>query len=288
MKVSPSLSIAQCVSLACLWEASAPKVGNVNRGADFEDMSFYDLVSSASAISEILSEAANRSLGENVLHCVEATRRVVSCNTNLGIVLLLAPLAMVQRGESLQHGLIQMLEKLEPQDCLNVYRAIELAKPGGMGKVKTGDVGENGTPPEDLIKAMGLARKRDLIAAQYCNGFQEVFEFVAKSFLELQDVGCGIIDSIVETQLRLMRDYPDSLIARKCGNEIAEQSALMAGDVLNSERNSPEYHDKLSALDFWLRSDGHRRNPGTTADLITAGLFVVLREGLLKTPFKFE
>jgi triphosphoribosyl-dephospho-CoA synthase len=79
-----------------------------------------------------------------------------------------------------------------------------------------------------------------------------------------------------------MSAFPDSLIARKCGAETAEHSAAWAGRVLDSGRPESEaYQEQLADLDFWLRTDGHRRNPGTTADLIAAGLFVALRDGLL-------
>ena len=37
-------------------------------------------------------------------------------------------------------------------------------------------------------------------------------------------------------------------------------------------------------FDAWLRADGHRRNPGTTADLIAASLFAAFRDGILPMP----
>ena len=82
-----------------------------------------------------------------------------------------------------------------------------------------------------------------------------------------------------------MQHYPDTLIARKCGADVAELAALRAAAVTESGQPGDEsYRAALSDLDFWLRSDGHRRNPGTTADFIAAGLFVLLRDGHLKGP----
>ena len=83
-----------------------------------------------------------------------------------------------------------------------------------------------------------------------------------------------------------MAEFPDSLIARKCGLLVAEQSQTMAQKAIDVMANGPEaFFNEVSNLDFWLRSDGHQRNPGTTADLIAAGLFVGLYNGDIEPPF---
>jgi triphosphoribosyl-dephospho-CoA synthase len=85
----------------------------------------------------------------------------------------------------------------------------------------------------------------------------------------------------------VLEAWPDSLIARKCGLPIAERASGLAHRVLKAGRPGDEaYYAELGELDFWMRSDGNRRNPGTTADLIAAGLFVVLREALIPPPFR--
>jgi triphosphoribosyl-dephospho-CoA synthase len=95
--------------------------------------------------------------------------------------------------------------------------------------------------------------------------------------------GWSLNDSIVHAHIRQLAAEADSLIARKCGQRVAEQSQAMAGGVLDSGSPGDEsYHSALADFDFWLRSDGHRRNPGTTADLVAAALFVLLREGRLE------
>ena len=94
----------------------------------------------------------------------------------------------------------------------------------------------------------------------------------------------SLTDRIVHTHVRLMSQFPDSLIARKCGPTIARESADRASAVLGAGQVADEaYHRALADLDFWLRSDHHRRNPGATADLIAAGLFAGLRDG--RIPF---
>ena len=87
--------------------------------------------------------------------------------------------------------------------------------------------------------------------------------------------------------LELLSEYPDSLIARRRGIEVAHKAAALARDVLAAgEPGNEAYEEALADFDFWLRADGHRRNPGTTADLIAAGLFAALREGKLLPPFR--
>ena len=98
------LSIGQCVSLACLLEVSAPKPGNVHRGADFEDMTYVDFAISAVAIAPAMENACRHGVGRTVREAIQATRAVIQTNTNLGTVLLLAPLAAVPRDAAAAAG----------------------------------------------------------------------------------------------------------------------------------------------------------------------------------------
>lgn len=280
----PQLSLGQCATLACLLEVSAPKPGNVHRGADFEDLSFTDFVASAVAIGPAVERAGDTRVGPAVLAAMEATQRVVSTNTNLGTLLLLSPLAAVARGNPLDVGIRDVLARLDANDCQAVYSAIQLANPGGMGKVEEMDV--DGQPPPDLLVAMQHAADRDFVARQYVTDFDVVLNFVVPRLLAGLEKGYRLTTSIIDTQMRLMSEFPDSLIARKCGADIAKQSAARALRVLDAgPAESPQYLKELAELDFWLRSDGHRRNPGTTADLIAAGLFAALRDDRIAPPF---
>src|SRR5436190_1707429 len=129
----PLLSICQCATLACLLEATAPKAGNVHRGADFEDLTFGDFVVSAVAIGPAMEAAVSTGVGRAVYDAVAATRQVVSTNTNLGMALLFAPLAAVPRGEQLTtENVSQVLKSMIPDDSRLVYEAIRLARPGGL------------------------------------------------------------------------------------------------------------------------------------------------------------
>ncbi len=279
------LSIGQCASLACLMEVTAPKVGNVHRGADFADMTYWDFIVSAQVIGPIMDEAPRRSLGETVLAAVQATRSAVGVNTNLGTVLLLTPLCMVPRGESLPVGVPKVLSELTPQDARDVYEAIRHAQPGGMGTAERHDLANDA--PGDLIEAMREAADRDRVARQYAEGFSDVLDRVVPWLSESLGAGKSLADAIVETHLRLLAACGDSLIARKCGDEVTREASDRASAALERMQQDEEvYRAALADFDFWLRSDGHRRNPGTTADLLAAGLFVALREGVIGEPYR--
>ncbi len=279
------LTTGQCATLACLLEVTAPKPGNVHRGADFDDVSFVDFVASAVAIGPVMERAATRGLGKTILDAVKATRSVVSTNTNLGTILLLAPLASVPRERALAEGVTDVLSRLGADDARLVYEAIRLAQPGGLGQVSEMDVAH--PPPDDLLSAMRLAADRDMVSRQYVEQFSCVLEVVVPWIVGGRQSGWSLTQSIIHAHVRLLSRFPDSLIARKCGAEVAEKSAALAGQVLDAgEPGNDDYQRALADLDFWLRSDGNRRNPGTTADLIAAGLFAALRDGLIQPPFR--
>ena len=279
------LSLGDCVALACLLEATASKAGNVHRGADFADMSFADFLVSGVAVRGVFDRVESASVGETIVRAVEATHRLVPVNTNLGLMLLLAPLAKAATRGDIRTEIGNVLEALTPADSALVYQAIGRASPGGMGEVDQMDVAEQ--PPTSLMDAMKAAAHRDLIAQQYVSHFADVFQLVADPLARTVAAGHSVTAAIIDTHLRLMSLRPDSLIGRKCGDEIAQQSALMAGRVLEAGAiESEAYLLALADFDFWLRSDGHRRNPGTSADMLGAGLFVALWEGAIKPPFR--
>ncbi len=283
---SQPMTIGACATLACIWEATAPKPGNVYRGADFEDLTYVDFLTSAALVGPVLENAAEMGVGATVLEAVTRTRAAVSTNTNLGMVLLLAPLAAVPSTVSLEAGIDAVLASLDETDAKHVFEAIRVAQPGGLGKVDEADVNDTEAPDISLTEAMHLAADRDLVARQYINKFQQVFR-VADHIGELS-LHLPLGDAIVYAFLQLLAEHPDSLIARKCGPQVASEVSARAATVLScGDPGDPEYEDALREFDFALRTDGHRRNPGTSADLIAAALFVPLREDRLNWPLKF-
>ncbi len=289
--------------LACLWEATARKPGNVHRFRDFADTSYLDYVASAATLGSAIAGVAQRGVGATVVEAVRLRRLVCARNTNLGMALLLAPLARAsallecggltplwmeannskrRQAAALQTILRQVLRDLTIDDASQVYQAIRLAQPGGLGNTGEQDVSTEPTVP--LREAMGLAAHRDLIARQYSNDFSEVFDEGAPAVLAgVERTGC-VEGGILHAHLHLMARFPDSLIARKRDAEEARESAERAQRVLEAGwPDKVEGRREIVDLDGWLRAVGHQRNPGTTADLVAASLFVLLREGLLGT-----
>ena len=281
-----SLPTGACATLACLLEVCAAKPGNVYRAADFEDLTFADFLVSAAVIGPVMESAPSRSVGQTVLTAVQATKAAVRTNTNLGTVLLLAPLAAVPRDRSIADGLPAVLDGLSEDDAELVYEAIRHAAPGGLGTVGEADVAR--PPSVSLVAAMQLAADRDLVARQYTNGFADICQRMVPWIAEGLGNGWPLSEVIVWTHLQQMSACGDSLIARKCGQRLAAESAARAGAVLQSGVPGDEaYQCAVADFDFWLRQDGHRRNPGTTADLVAASLFVAIREGVVHAPFQF-
>ena len=272
------MDLAKAVRTACILEASAAKAGNVHPRASFVDLTYDDFVRSADAIAPVLARTRELGVGRAVFEAIRATRVVVSSNTNLGIVLLLAPLTAVPSEVSVRDGIGQVLNCLTREDASWVYRAIRLANPGGLGSANQEDV--NSEPTETLREVMLLAADRDGVAAQYGNNFSWVLDegvpFLQSARIQFANRSD---QAIIELQLRLLAAHPDTLIARKCGLAEADEVSRRALQVLNSGgTTTAEGQRQFAEFDAWLRADGHRRNPGTTADLITACLFASLRE----------
>ena len=275
-----------CAQVACLWEATARKPGNVHRFSDFADTTYLDFALSAAASAPVLASAAGRPVGATVLECVRATRAVTGSNTNLGMVLLLAPLAAVPAGEGLRAGVARVLAGLTVEDARLAYQAIRLARPGGLGQAPEQDVAAE--PTETLRQVMARAAQRDSIARQYAESFALVFDDGAPTLAGGIEHTRSLEGAVILCHLHLLARYPDSLIARKRGEAEARQASEMAAAVLRGRwpHKRPGW-DALAELDAWLRAEGNARNPGTTADLVTACLFVLLREGIIALPCPF-
>ncbi len=284
----PPWSVSQCAQWACILEATARKAGNVTRFVDFRDLTYLDLLLSAGAISPILERAATMGVGQTVRQCVETTRQVCATNSNLGIVLLLAPLAAAADPEDVA----SVLRRLTVEDSREVFVAIRLAQPGGLGRVTHQDVWEEPTLP--LREVMALAADRDLVARQYATDFSDVYRVGVAALMEppsrsvLPPVLCegdeessiGWEERIVQCHLRLLAELGDSHLVRRSGQATNDEARRRAAAVLQGRHSWAEF-------DAWLRADGHRRNPGSTADLTAASLFVVLRSGKIRFPLRF-
>lgn len=272
--------VVQAAQIACLIEVSASKPGNVSRLYDFHDMRMEDFLLSAAAIGPAMRQAGQVSVGETILRAIQDTKRLVRANTNLGIVLLLAPLARAALGfgeGALRDRLSVVLSELTVDDARLAYRAIRLASPGGLGRVDRGDVWAE--PDVTLRQAMALAADRDAVAREYVTDYAITFEQTVPILRQcLQDCPT-ITDATVQTALTLLTQVPDTLIIRKLGWDAAVEVSRRAEEVLRQGGVLTERgRAALAHFDTSLRDATNKLNPGTTADLVTTALFVLLLE----------
>jgi triphosphoribosyl-dephospho-CoA synthase len=279
VNLSPA-DVSACATLACLLEASAPKPGNVSPGRPFHDMSYEDFLASAVAIGPVLAQAGQRPLGETIRDALRATRRWTGANTNLGIVLLLTPLARAELAGgdgTLRERVGRILRATSLQDAVEVYAAIQRSGAGGMGRVEKEDLSRQ--PTVTLREAMALAASRDSIASEYVSDFEITFATGLPALRAARRGGLSWEQAVLETFLTLLAAKPDTLIARKLGPDAAETVTHRAAEVqalggVRSEAGRAE----LARFDAELRHSHNSRNPGTTADLTAAALFVALLE----------
>jgi triphosphoribosyl-dephospho-CoA synthase len=324
-QVLRGVDVASAAQLACLLEASAPKPGNVSPGRHFADTRYEHFLASAVAIGEPLAGAGTRPLGATVRLAVEATARWTRSNTNLGIILLLTPLARaaLEKGDesrfrggawtaaekgagsrfrgsapvfpgagsspdggsettpvpfSLRGAVGEVLEASTVDDAREVYAAIRQAAPGGLGKAEAQDVANE--PTVTLLDAMHLAADHDGIAREYATAFEVTFVTAAPALQRARAAGLPWDDAIVETFLTVLAAHPDSHVARRGGAPLAAylsqqaRAALAAGGV-----GSIAGRRAIDEMDRRMRDSDNTANPGTTADLTAAAIFVVLLGG---------
>lgn len=275
------MELAHLIETACLWEAEAPKAGNVHPQASFENLTYDHFVRSSRIVAFMLSQVGSRGVSQSILNAVRAVQMQVGKNTNLGIVLLFGPILAVEQGKTLEQGLPEIIDGLGVEDCRLIYQAIQLANPGGMSQVDEQDL--CAVPTQNVRSVMRLAQDYDMIARQYANNFQDILGFGLERLAHWWSATQGDRNqAVVGLHLDWMAHYPDSLIMRKCGKEVANEAATRSADVLKSGWPKTEIsQEKFAEFDSWLRSDGNKRNPGTSADLVAGCLLAGLREGII-------
>jgi len=272
-------AVAAAYRAACLAELAALKPGNVHAFAGGHGMTTADFERSAAASAPAMGAPAMGapalSVGERIFEAVRRTRAAVGCNTNLGIVLLCAPLAQAatsEAGGTLRDRLQGVLQRLDVADAEGAFAAIRLAEPAGLGDAPEHDV--RAAPAVSLAVAMAAAVGRDRIAAQYASGFADVFE------LGLPRLRSGLLRwrsepwATTSAYLAFLAARPDSHIARKYGLERAQAVCAMARPHAErlDQADDPEFvAADLLAFDRDLKAAGI--NPGTSADLTVASLF---------------
>lgn len=264
------------VGAACILEASAPKPGNVHPGAEFPDLTHAELVAAAVAIAPLFGRATQPPLGRTILEAVAASAEVTRSNANLGIVLAIAPLAAA--AAATPRAVAEVLGRLGPADAADVWRAIALARPGGLGTSDRHDLAA--PPPADLMEAMRAAADRDQIARLWATGYAGLFAGPVADLEEELALGRPLDEAIVRVHLRQLAREPDSLVARRHGVAVAADVSARAAAVLAA---GDAWQEAAAAFDRSLRAP-RRINPGTTADLVAAALYILLREARLPLP----
>ena len=272
---------------ACRLDVETPKPGNVSVQSAGHGMRAAQFITSAEvAAGALLTRGAP--VGRRVLDALTRTRDAVGCNTNLGILLLVAPLAAAledtARPLSASHwrtATERVLARLDVDDTRLAYRAITLANPGGLGEAPEQSV--HTSPTVSLRDAMTLAAGRDSIARQYAEGFRDIFETGLAAFLEVAADQPRV--ATLNVFLTFLSNWPDSHIVRKQGMAVAQSVTLAARerhaqwrDALAQKRPDAPVQP-LDAWDAELKAGAI--NPGTSADLTVATLFVA---GCLASP----
>ena len=273
--------VAAAVWRACIEELEAPKPGNVSFASAGHGMTADDFVASARCTADVLG-TPDLSLGERVLGSIEATREATGCNTNLGIVLLCAPLAQAaldaDRDRPLRAGLARVLVDATVEDTERVFAAIRLAEPAGLGESERYDVRSPATAP--LCAVMREAEDRDRVARQYVRCYEDVFDLGLPVLAKSRTRWPGP-QAVVALYLTFLARFKDSHIERKLGTVAAQRVRLEARRLverLDVSESSEMNVEVLTSFDRSLKS--RRINPGTSADLTVATLLAgnLLRE----------
>jgi triphosphoribosyl-dephospho-CoA synthase len=283
-----ALNAGQAFRTACRLDVTAFKPGNVSIASPGHGMQAEDFFASAEAAAPALC-SGEHSVGTRIVQAIEATRRVVSCNTNLGIVLLCAPLAHAAVTPSsvveLRSRLTSVLTSLTIGDAEQAYRAIRLAAPGGIGRAERHDVAAE--PQVTLLDAMREAAGRDRIAGQYVSGFEDVFEVGMVAARRARALTATPEQAVVDVYLAFLARFPDSHILRKWGEQVANSVCSEAKqwqhrwwDASGTARGQAI----LEEADTRLKSQGI--NPGTSADLTVATWFALGVEELLQAEYQ--
>jgi len=269
---------------ACEIELQAFKPGNVSVYAEGHDMTVADFRVSAKVSANALCNT-DYSLGEKIYYAVQATNAAVACNTNLGIILLCAPLIQamseIKQGISLRQALQQVLISTTIDDADWVFKAIMLASPGGLGRADDQDVSEK--PSITLIEAMRLSSNKDRIALQYVSDYQDIFDFAVPIHYNAVRKSTLPEWAALSVYAALLSHFPDSHIERKFGQQYSEMVAQRMSKV-SSELSMADVPEQILPLLYSVDQEFKAKglNPGTMADMTVATVFTVFLEEVIK------
>ena len=287
--------IAKIAQIASALEVSGyPKPGNVHRTRDYDDMEFEDFIISGIVIGDTIREACsdvdveNPKLGKYILQAVAETDRWIKNNTNLGIVMMTTPIAVAasisDSFDDIRENIKLLMSNTSVDDACDLYDAINIADAGGMGDQEEYDVASDNAKQElrdnnqTMYDVLKISAPWDMLAREMTSDMPAVFEIGYPTYHELKDSKTKN-EACLLTFLTILSHVPDTLISRKYGDDEALKISLMTRDLLKM-RDSDDFIDRVSEFDDYLYKNKY--NPGTTADLTAASIFV----SYLKSNFK--
>lgn len=279
--------IAKIAQIASVLEVSGyPKPGNVHRTRDYDDMVFEDFLISGIVIGDSIREACtdvdieNPKLGKYILQAVGETDRWIKNNTNLGIVMMITPIAVAaaisDSFDDIRQNIKLLMGNTSVDDACDLYDAINIADAGGMGDQDEYDVASDNAKNElrqnnqTMYDVLKISAPWDMLAREMTSDMPAVFEIGYPTYHELKE-GKSQNHSCLLTFLTILSHVPDTLISRKYGDEEALKISLMTRDLLKM-KDSPDFIDRVSEFDDYMFKNKY--NPGTTADLTAASIFV--------------
>ena len=284
MKPSEIAKIAQIAS--ALEVSGYPKPGNVHRTRDYDDMVFEDFVISGIVIGDTIREACadvdieNPKLGKYILEAVAETDRWIKNNTNLGIVMMTTPIAVAAAisddFDDIRPNIVKLMANTSVDDACDLYDAINIADAGGMGDQDEYDVASDNAKQElrdnnqTMYDVLKISAPWDMLAREMTSDMPAVFEIGYPTYHELKEEK-SLNDACLLTFLTILSQVPDTLISRKYGSDEALKISMMTRDLLNLKDES-DFMEKVKEFDDYLYNNKY--NPGTTADLTAASIFV--------------
>ena len=279
--------IAKIAQIASALEVSGyPKPGNVHRTRDYDDMVFEDFVISGIVIGDTIREACsdvdveNPKLGKYILEAVAETDRWIKNNTNLGIVMMTMPIAMAAAisddFNEIRPNVVKLMANTSVDDACDLYDAINIADAGGMGDQDEYDVASDNAKQElrennqTMYDVLKISAPWDMLAREMTSDMPAVFEIGYPTYHELRKDN-SLNHACLLTFFTILSQVPDTLISRKYGSDEALKISMMTRDLLNLKDES-DFMEKVNEFDDFLYENHY--NPGTTADLTAASIFV--------------
>jgi triphosphoribosyl-dephospho-CoA synthase len=303
--------ISNCLELAMLLEVTASKPGNVTLTTNFEGTRIEHFLASAVAAESSFEKAAQCGIAvsKNKLKISEVGigQMIKECaadinawqkggNTLLGTVMLFVPIAvaaaMTPTEENfvfdfsrLRANLRLTVESTSAQDAIDLYEAIDIAKPSGLGEAPDLDVTNPASKARllkenvTLFEVFKIAADYDDICFEWVRNYPITFDLAYPQLMKQLEQG-DLNAAVVHTFLEILSERPDTFIARKAGVEKARKVSLDAKDILKlGGLKTSEGKKSIIELDKRLRASGNMLNPGTTADLTAAALALCILGG---------